>query len=358
MGDQHPETIILWVFLSLFLGSILMLGWLFWPFLSIIVVAAVVTGLFNPVYRLINIKNKINQHIASLFTCIFIFFILFIPTIYFVTVLSKEAYELYLLGKDAAFGDQLKNLIEKNTLLERVNFFFSYLNMEISIEDLKDPISEVIKILSKFLYDQAMSIASNIFTFFINIFLMLIVCYYLFIDGDRLISFLTRLSPLPQEQDEKLIQKFKDMARAILVGNGLSGLIQGTLGGIVFGLFGIQSPFFWGFIMALFAFLPILGIGAIYIPAAIYLLLKGRVATGIFFIIFYILVSGVMEYIFKPKLVGDQVKMHVLLVFFSIFGGLRLFGILGILFGPLVVTAFLTLADIYYSSYRKMVTPN
>jgi predicted PurR-regulated permease PerM len=358
MGDQHPETIILWVFLSLFIGSILMLGWLFWPFLSIIVVAAVVTGLFNPVYRLIHIKNKINPPIASLLTCILIFFILFIPTIYFVTVLSKEAYELYLLGKDAAFADQFKNLIEKNIILERVNLLFSYLNIEVSIEDLKDPVSEVIKSISKFLYDQAMSIASNIFAFFINFFLMLIVCYYLFIDGDRLVSFLVRLSPLPQDQDEKLIRKFKDMVRAILVVNGFSGLIQGALGGGVFWIFGLPSSFFWGVIMALLAFLPILGIGAVYIPAAFYLFLKGRVATGIFFLLFYILVSSVMEYIVKPKFVGDQVKMHVLLIFFSIFGGLKLFGILGILFGPLVVTAFLTLTDIYYSSYRKMVTPN
>lgn len=78
---------------------------------------------------------------------------------------------------------------------------------------------------------------------------------------------------------------------------------------------------------------------------------------GIFFIIFYLILSAGIEYMFKPRLVGERVKMHTLLVFFSIIGGLKLFGILGIIYGPLVVTAFLTLTDIYHSSYQKMIEP-
>ena len=109
--------------------------------------------------------------------------------------------------------------------------------------------------------------------------------------------------------------------------------------------------------MALLAFLPIVGIGAVFLPAALYLFLQGRVGVGIFFIVFYVLLSGGVEYFFKPKLVGQRVQMHTLLVFLSIIGGLKLFGILGIIYGPLVVTAFLTLADIYESSYRRIVEP-
>jgi len=95
----------------------------------------------------------------------------------------------------------------------------------------------------------------------------------------------------------------------------------------------------------------------VFLPAALYLILQGRLAAGIFFVVFYILLSGGIEYFFKPKLVGKRVQMHTLLVFLSIIGGLKLFGILGIIYGPLVVTAFLTLADIYESSYRRIVEP-
>ena len=107
--------------------------------------------------------------------------------------------------------------------------------------------------------------------------------------------------------------------------------------------------------MGLVAFLPILGIGVIFIPAALYLFLVGRIGSGIFFIIFYVILSGGIEYIFKPRLVGQRVQMHTLLVFLSIIGGLNLFGILGIIYGPLIVTAFLTLTDIYKTSYQKLV---
>ena len=147
------------------------------------------------------------------------------------------------------------------------------------------------------------------------------------------------------------------MSGAILLGNGLGGLIQGTLGGFVFWIFGLKSPFLWGVVMSLLAFLPIVGIRAVFIPAAIYLFLTGRITAGIFFLVFYLLLSCGIEYFFKPKLVGKRVQMHTLLVFLSIIGGLKLFGILGIIYGPLVVTAFLTLTDIYESSYREFVEP-
>jgi predicted PurR-regulated permease PerM len=274
-----------------------------------------------------------------------------------VGILAKEAHGLYLMGKGAVFSDQIKTILESSRILEKANLILSNFNIEITGEQLNKGVSELGKVVGFFLYQQAQSIASNVFTFFIYFFFMLLVIYYLLIDGDRLVSFIIDLSPLPSEQDEKLIKKFKDMAGAILIGNGLGGLIQGTAGGIVFSLFGLKSPFLWGVIMGLLAFLPIIGIGVVLIPAAIYLILKGRIAAGIFFIVFYIILSGGIEYLLKPKLVGQRVKMHTLLVFFSIIGGLKLFGILGIIYGPLVATAFITLTDIYYASYQELVDP-
>ena len=110
--------------------------------------------------------------------------------------------------------------------------------------------------------------------------------------------------------------------------------------------------------MGLLAFLPILGIGAVLVPVSIFMFLKGRIAVGIFFAVFYIILSLGTEYLFKPKLVGSRVQMHTLLVFLSIIGGLQLFGILGIIYGPIVVTAFLTLTDIYHTNYQQLIVNN
>ncbi|RZB35913.1 MAG: hypothetical protein SRB2_02711 [Desulfobacteraceae bacterium Eth-SRB2] len=355
MPDRTSHNNILWFFLALFLLSAFFLGRLFWPFMSVIVLAAVVTGIFKPVYNFLN--RKFNSILASLLTCALIFFILFIPTVFFVGILSKEAYALYLMGKGGVISDQIKPLLESSRVLERVNLVLSSLNMEITGEELNKAVSELGKFVGLFLFQQASSIASNVLNFFLYFFFMLLIIYYLLFDGDKLVAFIIDLSPLPKEQDEKLIQKFKDMAGAVLIGNGFCGLIQGVAGGIVFFLFGFNSPFLWGVIMALLAFLPIIGIGVVFIPAALYLFLKMRIASGIFFVVFYIILSGGIEYLLKPKLVGKRVKMHTLLVFLSIIGGLKMFGILGIIYGPLVATAFLTLTDIYYTSYQQLVDP-
>lgn len=104
--------------------------------------------------------------------------------------------------------------------------------------------------------------------------------------------------------------------------------------------------------MAILAFLPILGIGLVLLPTAILLAVNGSIGQAVITLIFYITVSFSVEYIVKPKLVGDHVKMHTLLVFLSIIGGMSVFGVLGIIYGPLIVTAFLTLSDLYILEYR------
>jgi predicted PurR-regulated permease PerM len=356
MVSKRPSRdLILWFFLIVFAVSCLLLGWLLQPFFSIIVLALVVTGVFNPLYR--RLCTRLPATAASLLTCVVIFFVLFVPISFFVGVLANEAYELYLAAKGFVLGQFVRDLIENSPLIDRVNQLLAHVNMTITGEELNRGISELGRVVGLYLYDQARAITTNVFSFIVNFFFMLLIVFYLFVDGHRLVSFITNLSPLPDDQDRKLINKFKDIARAVLLGNGLGGLIQGTLGGIVFAVFGLKSPFLWGVIMALLAFLPIVGIGAVFIPAAVYLFVKDRVAAGIFFVVFYLVVSGGIEYFFKPRLVGQRMQMHTLLIFFSIIGGLKLFGILGIIYGPLVVTAFLTLADIYQSSYRNLVEP-
>ena len=153
------------------------------------------------------------------------------------------------------------------------------------------------------------------------------------------------------------MNKFKEMAGAVLVVNGISGIIQGVVGGCVFAFFGFRSPVLWGVMMAFFAFLPIVGIGIVFVPTALWVMFEGSVTGGVALLVVYIVLSGGVEYLFKPAVVGKRIKMHTLLVFLGIIGGLQLFGILGIIYGPLVITFFLTLSDIYNKSYKSLVEP-
>lgn len=355
MGEFNPQKPILWFFLACFIGSIFLLGWLLFPFLSILIMGAVVSGIFYPLYRLIQRHPKIQASTASLLTCFLIFFLLFIPIVFFVGSLTQQAFGLYQMAKGAAISEQINTLLQETRILERANEVLAPFDYKVSGDEIKEGASGVAKFVGFYLYEQARAIASNTLAFVVNFFLMLMVIYFLLLDGHRLVSYLIDLSPLPTDQEWKLIDKFNDMAGAMLIGNGLGGLIQGALGGLAFWFFGLPSAFLWGVIMGLLAFLPIIGIGVVLLPTALYLFLKGRVVVSIIFVVFYFILSMGTEYVFKPKLVGQRVKMHPLLVFFAIIGGLKLFGILGIIYGPLVVTGFLTLAEIYRSNYQQMV---
>jgi predicted PurR-regulated permease PerM len=353
VAEQPSTQMIFKYFLIIFLFTIFFVGKLLLPFLSILVLGFVLTGTFYPVYQFF--AKKIRPVLASLITCAIVFLVVFVPLVFLIGALSKEAYGLYLMGTSAATNQDLKELLQNSHIMERIEGFLANYDIKLGAEHVNKGLSQLGRHVGLFLYEQVSAIASNVLKFVVNFALMLLVIFFLLIDGKKLIDFLIELSPLPEDQDRKLMGKFHEMASVVLVVNGVSGLIQGSLGGVVFAIFGLKSPLLWGSIMAILAFFPIVGIGVVLVPASVYLFLKGRIAAGIFFIIFYIAVSSVIEYVIKPKLVGNKVRIHTLLVFISVLGGLKVFGMLGIIYGPLVITAFLTLTDIYRSSYETYI---
>ena len=348
--ESQSSSSIFRYFLAIFLITIFLVGKVLWPFLSILILAFVLTGIFYPVYSFF--CKKIPATFASILTCTVIFLVVFLPLVFLIGALSKEAYNLYLMGTDPAFSKELKVLFQNSQIMERVEGVLGRFDIKLGPEQLNAGLTELGRTVGLFLYQQASAVASNALKFVVNFLFMLLVIFFLLIDGHKLIEFVVDLSPLPEDQDRKLMGKFHAMASVVLVVNGISGLMQGVLGGMVFAFFGLSSPLLWGFIMAVLAFFPIVGIAVVFLPAAVFLFLKGKIYSAIFFLAFYVLLSGIVEYLVKPKMVGNKVKMHTLLVFLAVLGGLKVFGILGIIYGPLVVTAFLTLTDIYRSSYE------
>jgi len=355
MGDSTLRNPILWFFLICFIISILLLGWLLKPFIAIIVLGAVTSIVFYPLFRIIYRPPHIGVSIASLVSCLIIFLVIFIPIVFFIGSLTQQAFGLYQMARDAVFSDQINALLSHTHILDRMNALLVHFNYEVTGEEIKQTLSEIGKSVGLYLYEQARAIAANTLSFVVNFFLMLLVVFFLLQDGGRLLAYIIELSPLPTDQEHLLIGKFKEMTRAVLVVNGISGVIQGILGGLAFWLFNFHSAFLWGVIMGLLAFLPIVGIGVVIAPTVIYLFIKGQGGAALFFIVFYLLLTVFIEYVLKPKLVGQRVQMHPLLVFFAIIGGLKVFGFLGIIYGPLIVTAFMTMATIYMANYRRFV---
>lgn len=351
------QRAVFFFFLTLFCISIFLVGKVIAPFFASLLLGIVIAGIFRPVFK--KLDGFMPARVASVLTCLAVFFIVFIPVVFLVGILSREALGLYNLAKDAVFSNTLINLLESTRVLERINEFLTRANIhtQVSWRELVDPLTEVGKNLGFSLFQQAKFLTSNLLTLVFYFFLMLIVVFYMFMDGERFMQYLNDLSPLKEEHNRKLFEKFNDMSGAVLIGNGLGGLIQGVLGGALFWFLGLNSPFLWGVVMGFLAFLPIVGIGVVMLPVALFFLLKGSLGKCLFIVGIYAVLSWGIEYIFKPKLVGDRVSMHPLIVFFAIIGGLKIYGILGIIYGPLIATLFLTLSDIYFSTFQSMVEP-
>ena len=357
-ASQSPKTfspLVFRYFLLLFLVSFLLLGHILWPFFSILILSFLLSELFQPVFKFFHLRLKFSQQFSSLVTCFLIVIVVFVPLMIFVVALSKEVLGLYPLIKGKNLALMLQQLLEENRTIVWLKEMFAGFGIKLHPERVTMALSEFGKVAGLFLYNQASFWAANFMNFVFSFFMMVIVIFFLLIDQERFISYILELSPLPDQQERQLFKKFQEIAKAVLVGNGLCGLLQGFLGGAIFMFLGISSPILWGGVMAILAFLPIFGIGLVLVPTSFIFFLLGQVGTAIFMLIFYAALSFSVEYILKPWMVGERVKMHTLLVFLSILGGLSVYGVLGIVYGPLIVTAFLSFADIYRKNYSEHV---
>jgi predicted PurR-regulated permease PerM len=344
-------------FILLLLLALVLLLRLFWTYISAIVLALLLASVFYPMYEWLARLLKARMTLASLTMTFFILLVLIIPVGGFIGSLSSEAFDFYQKTKDSVSLQKIQEGINSNALWARqVRKWGEMTGIEFTPESIRTLSSSVGKRIGLFLYNQISSMASNFLSFLVHFFLMILTIFYLFKDGSRLMNYVIELLPFPKQQVEKVVGKFQEMGKAIFVGNGLSGTIQGVLGGFGFYFFGLESPLLWGTIIAFMAFLPIIGASVIFIPAALILFLHGNTSIALGFLLYNLLYSSVVEYFFKPRMIGKGMQLNSLLVFIGIVGGIKLFGILGIIYGPLIITIFITMAEIYRLEYKEGLT--
>ncbi len=342
------------VFLVVLIGMLILLLRLFWAYISAIILALLIASAFYPLYSRVKKLLKGEERGASILMTIFIFLVLVIPVGGFVGTLSNEAFDFYRRSKDAVSLLKIQQVLEGDSIwAQRVRRVGELTGIEVNPETLEELATALGKNVGLFLSKQLRAVASNLLDFLIHFFLMMLVVYYIFRDGERLKDYISELLPFPIEQQELVVSKFREMARAVIVGNGLNGIIQGIIGGFGFFFFGLGSPFLWGTLIGFMAFLPFIGATIVYVPAFIILILQGQTGTAIGFLVYNGAYSIIMEYLFKPRMIGKGMRMNALLVFIGILGGIKLFGILGIIYGPLIMTIFITLAELYRLEYKE-----
>ena len=307
--------------------------------------AAVFAIVFLPLYQKM-LKKLRYKGLTSAIMCLLIIVLIIGPFAYLFIALVEEGAKA--VAKINALHDsgQLDSYLNfelpwVKTVAEQLSAY-----VDVSQFNLNNLVKQAADNVGKFLFSQTGWVISNGTKFVFYFGLMIFTMYYFFKDGEELVKVVKTLVPLPRDQVNRIFRQLRDVIYATMYGGVVVALLQGLLGGILFAIFGIPSPVFWGGVMALLSIIPFVGAFVVYIPAGIILIFSGSVVQGVLVITIGTLIVSQVDNVVRPFLVSGKTELHPLLLFFSMLGGIALFGLLGLVLGPLIAAVFITLLQI------------
>ncbi len=340
------------VFFTAFIAIIFLNLFLFKGMFHSLAFAGILATGFYPIFKGIQNKLKWKKEVASILTCLLIFLIIVLPVIYIIVQVSRESATLFISIRTAIFNGEVQEfLFGDGAFAKIVKQLIDLLALDISpdkmtakaLEQMQNYWGQGLQYINLWI--------SDTFSFLFSFVIMVMAIYGFFIEGEALKDFIFKLSPLPDEQEQVVFDKLSQMNFVSLVCNGIGGLIQGGLAGLAFWIVGIESVVLWTTTMTILAFIPLVGISVISLPASIYLILTGDTVAGIFLLIFTSTVALLVENWFKPRFIGNRIQINSLVLLFYIIAGMSVFGMAGIFYGPVICTVFLAMVDLFFTFY-------
>lgn len=337
------------VFLVLFAASIVALVYTVHDFLLDLLFGLILVGLFARVQQRAERLCGGRRWLASALVTVLVATSVLAPVVALGVMLVSEAASAYEVANATLHGSPGGLLA---SFAKTAHGLLQQVGIQQTELEIHEQLVQFVASARSWVFQHAGSVVNNLAEVVMHFGVVLLVVFYLLVEGDQLKRYVFRLSPLPDDEEELLLRTFRQVARGTLYSNGVASVGQGVLCGLAMALAGFNSPVLWGCVMAVFAFLPLVGVSTVVIPAAIYLYLAGEHTTALLFIGFCTVVALVMENVVKTKMLGAGAAMHDLLVFLAVVGGIAVFGLFGLILGPLIAASFMTLAELYLHSYR------
>ncbi|MCB0568138.1 MAG: AI-2E family transporter [Phaeodactylibacter sp.] len=317
---------------AIFLGMIL-------PFLMAIFWAAMLALVFQRPYRLLRLRLRGRSNLAAALSTLLIVLIVVLPISLIVLALVNQSVEVYQKIQSGEWDlAQLVDYLQSqapnlDALLSKAGF---------PPERLRENISNFAVTATGAIADRLLTYTQNAIAFTAQFFLMLYVLYFFLRDGRLMMRKVINVLPFGNAWERLLISRFASVARATLKGTLIVAAVQGTIGGLMFALLGIDGALFWGVVMTLLSLLPVGGSGLVWAPAAAILAIQGFWGKAIALALVGALGIGLIDNMLRPILVGRDTKMPDYLVLLATLGGLGWFGLSGFVLGPVIAALFLT----------------
>lgn len=348
----HPERsrFALWLIMAPVYAAA---AYVAWPFVHDVIWAWVLTAISWPLYARLRrrFSHRFRDECAALCTIAVISVLFLVLMGWLVSSLAIEAHAAYEAAETWLASHALERwVLGDDWLPTKLRELAGLFGVEISLETVADGsvfrgLRISIAALTQYSAQLARTLVTNLATGVLHVLLVMVLVYAFLVRGHRLRRWVSMVLPLPQTLRHSLAYNFEQVSKATLFGNGLGSVLQGLFGGALMALFGLPSSTFWGAVMSLFAFLPVVGVSVVIVPAAIYLGATGSLWLAIVFFAVAIVGATILENVVKTRLISRYMRMDDILVFFSILGGIAMFGVPGLLYGPLILASLITLAE-------------
>ncbi len=348
---MNTEAINKWVLLLLVLFISALFLSMIRQFLMAIFLAGIFSALSYPLYLRFVKWLRGRKNLASIATIILIIFVILIPLAGLLGIVTAQAIKV---------GETVKPWVEQQLAQpDAISSALKSLPFIDQIEPYRNTIlkkaGEMIGSISSFLINRLSSVTLGTVNFLFMLFVMLYTMFFFLIDGDKLIVKILYYLPMKDHDERRMLDRFTSVTRATLKGSAVIGILQGTLAGLAFAVVGIPSAVFWGAIMTVLSIIPGIGSALIWAPAAIILAATGHLAKGIGLALFCAIVIGSLDNLLRPILVGKDTQMHELMIFFGTLGGILMFGVAGVIIGPIIAALFVTVWDIYGVAFKDIL---
>ncbi len=317
-----------------------------------IILAAILAHLFSGLYKFLNEKWHFPTSLASFTSIFFALFFIIIPLVIISILLSRELTLLYLTVK--AHVPALHQLLSINKwqhYLERYSFLQSYLPALDNLE-LKSRLPTLFSKVTSVSFHVIRQIVLNISLVVFHVFITIILMFFLLIDADKFITHILKVSPIKEHDAKELFAEITKIVDATLLGTVIIGAIEGIFGGILFIIFHLPHPVFWGVMMSMLSLLPLIGINSVFLPTGVILIASGKTMPGLAIIIIGYCGTFITQHYLKPYLVGRKGGLHPAIVLLSTIGGLASLGVVGFILGPVIASLFVAIWNQFARHYR------
>jgi len=327
---------------ALFYGIVILLVYLvyrvFAPFLTPLAWAAVLVVVSYPAYEWM--ERRWGKSKAAIAVTLGITLVLIVPALFVMIAFVRQ-------GLSAAQSIELNVTSGHWSWLTRAWDAIQQRFPELSPEDLTSSLRRYGEEAARFVASRLGTILKSTATFVFHLCVTILAMFYLFRDGNSIVERLRQVLPFEGSYRERMIEEVRTLVFASVTSSLVAAALHGTLGGIAFALAGIKVPIFWGVMMAFFSFVPIVGSALIWVPIAISLFIGGHWGRGLALVVFCTVIVGLVDNLVRPLFISGKAEMSGLLIFISVLGGIGVFGLLGVVLGPIIVATATGLLDLY-----------